>query len=137
MRTFLLSSNLLTVIVLVWPVDSNKGPRGRCVTSTPTEVGRRTERKRQKLVGRDKGGLTEQKMKPTITTMVLIRRICKINHRTAQSNSHCPIPSALLNPWPAPLPLPSVMAHSIEYPICLASLGQPAWLYPLPASGEN
>jgi len=38
---------------------------------------------RQKLVGRDKGGLTEQQTKGTVTTTIQIRRI----HKTKQQNT--------------------------------------------------
>ena len=60
----------------------------------------------------------------------------------AQSNSHCPMPRALwscdqLTPTHFPHPKPSMTAHGIEYPVLFASLGQPAWLCPLLASGEN
>jgi len=40
----------------------------------PTGVRRRMKRKRQKLVGRDKGSLTEQQTKGTGTTTIQIRR---------------------------------------------------------------
>jgi len=39
------------------------------------------ERKRQKLVGRDKGSLTEQQTKGIVTTTIQIRRIHKTNSR--------------------------------------------------------
>jgi len=45
-------------------------------------VGRRMKRKRQKLVGRDKGSLTEQQAKATGTTMIQKRGI----HKTNQQN---------------------------------------------------
>ena len=51
-------------------VASNKGPCS-CATTPPlTGVGRRMERKRQKLVGRDKDSLTEQQTKGTVTTTI-------------------------------------------------------------------
>jgi len=52
----------------------------------PTGVWRRMERNRQKLVGQDKGSLTEQQTKGTITTMTQIRRKHNTNcttHRAA------------------------------------------------------
>jgi len=55
-------------------------------------VRRRIERNRQKLVGRDKGSLTEQQTKGTGTTMILIRRIHNTNSRNRQSHSHHPPP---------------------------------------------
>jgi len=44
------------------PVDVcyTKGPLSRLAVPPPTSVRRRMERNRQKLVGRDKGSLTEQ-----------------------------------------------------------------------------
>jgi len=42
----------------------------------------RMERNRQKLVGRDKGSLTEQQTEGTATTMIQLRGI----HRTNQQN---------------------------------------------------
>jgi len=51
-------------------------------------------KKRQKLMGRDKGSLTEQIMKQRGTT-TLIRKIYKTNSGNAQSNSHHPMPRAL------------------------------------------
>jgi len=72
---------------------SNKGPHGHSVPPLPTGVGRIMERKRQKLVGWDKGSLTEQQMKQTVTTTILIRRICKTVN--AQSYSDHLMPSTL------------------------------------------
>ena len=39
--------------------------------------GKEKGKKKAKLVGRDKGSLTEQQMKQTVTTIILIRRIYK------------------------------------------------------------
>jgi len=44
------------------------------------------ERKNQKLVGRDKGSLTEQQTKGTVTTTVQIKGL----HRTNPQNSTAP-----------------------------------------------
>jgi len=46
------------------------------------------ERNRQKLVGLDKGSLTEQQTKGTVTTMIQMRRIHKTKRQNAESNSH-------------------------------------------------
>jgi len=46
------------------------------------KVQRRMERNRQKLVGRDKGSLTEQETKGTGTTKIQIRRKYNTNHTT-------------------------------------------------------
>ncbi|XP_075282967.1 uncharacterized protein LOC142362011 [Opisthocomus hoazin] len=58
---------------------ATKAPRGRL---PPAGLRRRMERKRQKLVGRDKGSLTEQQTEGTVTTTIQIRR--KIRHKLAQ-----------------------------------------------------
>ena len=49
----------------------------KCHAAAPPPAGvrRRMERNRQKLVGRDKGSLTEQQTEGTVTTMIQIRRI--------------------------------------------------------------
>jgi len=65
---------------------TKKGPRGGSITTPSTGVGRRMERIRQKLVCWNKSSLTEQQRKQTVTTVILIGRIYKINskmHRAA------------------------------------------------------
>jgi len=54
-------------------------------------VWRRVEINRQKLVGWDKGSLTEQKRKGTVTTVIQIRRIHNTNSRTQRATltAHC------------------------------------------------
>jgi len=47
-------------------------------------------------MGWDEGSLTEQQMKQTITTVTLMRRICKAKQKNAESNSLCPIPGTIL-----------------------------------------
>jgi len=54
-------------------------------------VRRRMERNRQKMVGRDKGSLTEQQTKGTVTTTIQIRRKHNTNH-TTQRDSCSPRP---------------------------------------------
>ena len=107
---------------------SNTGPHGCSITPPPTGVGRRMERKRQKLVGHDKGSLPEQQMKRTVTTTILTRRIYKTNSKT-----HRPTltsrPPAAPEPWltsplgQLPPPEPSTVAHSIEYPVLFGHFG--------------
>jgi len=58
-------------------------------------VQRRRERNRQKLVGRDKGSLTEQQTKGTVTTTIQIRGIHKTKQTTQQSYSPGLPPPAL------------------------------------------
>jgi len=57
-------------------------------TPPPAGVRRRIERNGQKLVGRDKGSLTEQQTKGMVTTTILIRRIHNTKQQNAESNSH-------------------------------------------------
>jgi len=79
-------------------------------------------RKRQKLVGWDKGSLTEQQTKGTVTTTVQIRRIHNTKQQNPQSRSHCPLPcmlpslSAFLPPR-SPQPEPGMVAHGVKYPV--------------------
>jgi len=66
------------------------------VSPPPAGMRRRMERNRQKLVGRDKGSLTEQKTKATVTTMIQIRRVHNTNRttqRAAAPDRHCALPS--------------------------------------------
>jgi len=85
------------------------------------------ERKRQKLVGQDKGSLTEQQIKGTGTTIQIRRK-----HNTKQnteSNSQSPLPLHAPEPrlssrCPAPPQLePGMTAHSIEYPDLSGQVG--------------
>jgi len=66
----------------------------------PAGVWRRMERNRQKLVGLDKGSLTEQQTKGTgTTTTIQIRRIHNTNSRNRQSHSHhLPPPACIPEP---------------------------------------
>jgi len=61
----------------------------------PAGVRRRMERNRKKLVGRDKGSLTEQQTKGTVTTTIQKRGIYKTNpqNRTALSDCTAALPS--------------------------------------------
>ena len=51
------------VIVIVWLWPATEGPGGCSAAPPPAVVRRRIERNRQKLVGQDKGSLTEQQTK--------------------------------------------------------------------------
>jgi len=103
-----LSSNLINFLICsccgLAPAG-NKEPHGCSTALNPIGVGRRMERKRQKLMVWDKGSLTAQQTKRTVTTVKLIRKIYKTNskvHRTAL-NTRCLTRSwATINsPWPA------------------------------------
>jgi len=67
----------------------------KSATQPPLSTGRvwrRMERNRQKLVGRDKGILTEQQTKGTVTTTIQIRSKHDTNcttHRAALHDCHC------------------------------------------------
>jgi len=54
----------------------------------PAGVRKRMERNRQKLVGQDKGSLTEQQTKGTVTTTIQIRRKHNTNCRTQKATLH-------------------------------------------------
>jgi len=90
----------------------------------------------------DKGSLTAQQTKRTVTTIILIRRIYKSNSEMHWStlNVQCPTRSwAAIHFPPRQLPHsePSIKSHGIKYPVCLASSGQPSRQCPLLASCEN
>jgi len=95
----------------------------------PAAVRRRVERKRQKLVGRDKGSLTEEQTKGTVTTTVQIRRKHnKTDRKTDPLSRTGPAPRA---PEPRvsshraapPPPEPSMTAHGMEYPALFGQVG--------------
>jgi len=87
------------------------------------------ERNRQKLVGHDKGSLTEQQTKGTgTTTTIQMRRIHKTKQQNAESNSHHPPPPCAPEPqdFPppsSPQPDPSMTAHGMEYPALFGQVG--------------
>ena len=104
----------------------------------PAGVRRRMERKRQQLVGRDKGSLTEQQTKGTGTTTIQIKGIYKIKQTAQQSRSprlpsqRAPEPR-VSSRCPTPPPLePSMKAHGMEYPVLFGQVGsaRPAVLLP-------
>jgi len=73
-----------------------------CCPSPPLGWGREWKENRQKLVGQDKGSLTEQQTKGTVTTTIQIRRIqirrihntnSRTHRATLTSRCHCALPS--------------------------------------------
>ena len=121
------------VCVVVWLWLATTGPRGRSTTPPPAGVGRRMERTRQKLVGWDKGSLSEQQTKGTVTTTVQIRRTYKTNSEMdrATLTAWCPAGSQAVTAFSlasCPHWKPSMLAHGVELNtlLCLASLGQSA-----------
>jgi len=94
----------------------------------PRGVRRRMERNRQKLVGRDKGSLTEQQTKGTATTTIQIRGIHRTDRSTPQTRSpgqdrRCTLPSSKWVPAALPHPEPSVMSHGMEYRALFGQVG--------------
>jgi len=76
-------------VVWLWPAI-----QGHAVALLPLPHwgGEENGKKKAKLVGWDKGSLTEQQRKRTVTTIILIRRIYKTNsgmHR-ASLTARCP-----------------------------------------------
>ena len=101
----------------------------------PARVWRRMERNRQKLVGRDKGSLTEQQTKGTGTTIQL-RRKHNTNRTTeplsptayaARSRDEGEFP-----PPSSPLPERSMTAHGMEYPVLFGQVESAHPAVPLP-----
>jgi len=69
--------------VILWLRPTTQVPRGR--PSLTAEMRRRVEKNRQKLVGRDKGSLTEQQTKGTGTTTIQIRGKHNTNRTTKRA----------------------------------------------------
>jgi len=124
---------------MVWPPPATKDQAVALSPLPPHWGGEENGRKKAKLLGRDKDNLPEQQRKRTVTT-ILTRRIYKIKriHRATLS-----LPYAQCNPelqFTSPQPAsPLRPKHDITWYwiLCLASLGQPSPLCPLPASCEN
>jgi len=122
---------------------ATKAPRGRPSPRRGAEEnGKKTARK---LVGRDKGSLTEQQTKGTVTTTIQIRRNHDKTDRTTEPLSRTEpalrAPEPRVSPRRAapPPPEPSMTAHSMEYPALFGQVGVgPApRLCPFLDSGEN
>jgi len=103
------------------------------------------ERNGQKLVGLDKGSLTEQQTKGTVTTTIQIRR--KHNKELHDPDSRSPeqdwrrvLPSRERVPAaPPPPPEASVTSHGMEYRALFGQVGSAPTprLCPFLESGEN
>jgi len=92
----------------------------------------------RKLVGRDKGSLTEQQTKGTVTATIQIRRKHNTN-RTAQSailpdqtGAACSQAASEFPPPSSPPPEPSITAHGMEYPALFGQVGSAHLAVPLP-----
>ena len=96
----------------------------------PARVRRRMEGNRQKLVGQDKGSLTEQQTKGTRTGTTTIQKtgIYERNpqNRTALSDRTTAVPSRATSEFPpqsSPPPEPSMTAQGMEYPALFGQVG--------------
>jgi len=94
------------------------------------------ERNRQKLVGQDKGSLTEQQTEGTATTTIQIRRKHKINCTTQRAALPDPfMRSRVASEFPPPRSTtsePSMMAHGMEHPALFGQVGSACPAVPLP-----
>jgi len=95
------------------------------------------ERNRQKPVGRDKGSLTEQQTKGTITTTIQKRRKHNTNPMTQRAaiHDHHPRTPRAASEFPLPSSPPperSMMAHGMEYPALFGQVGSARLAVPLP-----
>ena len=87
----------------------NRRPLSCFITPPPTGVGEKWKEKDEKFIGRDKDSLTEQHTKWTVATIILIRRIYKINYRMHRVflTAWCPVLSgAMVNFFPPPASSP-------------------------------
>jgi len=93
-------------------------------------------------VGRDKGSLTEQQTKGTVTTTIQIRGIHKTNQQNRARRTDplsqtapplCPPePRERSCPLSCPPPEPSMRAHGMEYPALFGQVGSAPPAVPLP-----
>jgi len=94
------------------------------------------ERNRQKLVSWDKGSLTEQQTKGTVTTTIQISRKHNTNRTTQRATltacrpccrAASEFPSARSSP-----PEPSMTVHGMEYPALFGQVGSARLAVSLP-----
>jgi len=108
----------------------------------PAGVQRRMERNRQKLVGRDKGSLTEQQTKGNSNNNDTDKE--KIRHKLAQQTRspeqdrrpRSPAASQFPQRGPPP-PEPSVTAHGMEYPALFGQVGSAPTAPAVPLPGQT
>ena len=87
MSLILLTCLLKSLISACFGFGWRRQQKRHVAAPPPASVRRRMERKRQKLVGRDKGSLTEQQTKGTGTTTIQIRRKHKNEPHDPESRS--------------------------------------------------
>jgi len=75
---------LISALLLLW-FGCGRQQKRHTATPPPAGVRRRMERNRQKLVGRDKGSLTEQQTKGTVTTTIQVRGKQNTNRTTQRA----------------------------------------------------
>jgi len=124
----------MNLAVQPWP--STKGHVFALSPLSPLGWGGEWKEKGKKLMDQDKGCLTEQQTKQTVTT-ILMRRIYKTS---SEMHKRCPaLSGAAINFPPASSPTQNpACQHVVSNTLfCLASLGQLAQLCPLLDSGEN
>ena len=102
--------DLLSFLSACFGFSCHRQQKCHAAAPAPAGVRRRMGINRQKLVGRDKGSLTEQQTKGTGTTTIQIRGIHKTKQTAQKSCSpeldqHCALPSRKWVPT-APLPPP-------------------------------
>jgi len=122
--------HLLRPQVVLW-FGCGRQQKRHVAAPPPAGVQRRMERNRQKLVGRDKGSLTEQQTEGTGTTTIQIRGTHKTKQTAQQSHSPQPPPQCTPKPQgapaaplpPTPRPEPSMTAHGMEYPALFGQVG--------------
>jgi len=76
-------------------VTSNKGPHDPSIAPHPTGVGRRVEKETQKLMGLEKGSLTETANEVNSNNSNTDKKNIQNKQRNGQSNPHRPMPHAL------------------------------------------
>jgi len=122
-------------ICLLW-FGCGRQQKRHMAAPPPARVRRRMERNRQKLVGRDKGSLTEQQTKGTVTATIQVRGIHKTKQNTESRSHHPPLRAPkprVRSRRPAPPPRePSMMAHGMEYPALFGQVGSARPVVPLP-----
>jgi len=110
----------------------------------PPRCGGEWKENRQKLVGRDKGSLTEQQTEGTGTTKIQIRRKHDTNSHNRPSlpdriSARSPEPREFPPCRPPLPPEPSVTAHGMEYWALFGQVGSAPTprVCPFLESGEN
>jgi len=120
------------------------GRQQKCHTATPspTKVWRRMERNRLKLVGRDKGSITEQQTKGNSNNKDTEKGNTQnkpaeqsLQNRDTLYRTDSVVRSQAVSEFPSPSsapPEPSMTAHGIEYRALFGQVGSACPAVPLP-----